>query len=126
MHDPRTSSALRTLADLTRVTEPQWSWSIRRLDAAGRLCLPGVIVSALGPGRWRVRWHHLALVVGPDTGDDGPRAVIDVRGPLTVPVWLRERGQDVLVGLDRSGLSLVVAPVELLDRLGDVLAGGAK
>ena len=127
MHDPRTSPALRSLSQLTVGVEPRrWMWSVRRLDAAGRLCLPRPIVEALAPGLRRLRWHHLALLVAADPTADGPPAVIDERGRLTVPEWLRQRDRDVLVGLDPTTNELLVAPVEVLDRLGDVLTGGLR
>ena len=127
MHDPRTSPALRTLADLTdERRDRRWSWSVRRLDAAGRLSLARPVVAALGPGPWHMRWHHLALLVEPGPADDGPGAVVDDRGRVTVPVWLRQRNRNVIVGLDHDGPTLLLAPVEVLDRLGDVLAGGVR
>jgi len=127
MHDPRTSPALRTLADLTDPpVERRWTWSVRRLDTAGRLCLARPTVAALGGGPWRLRWHHLALLIEPDPTGDGPPGAVDERGRLTVPVWLRHRGRDVLVCLGSSGPALLVAPVEALDRLGDVLTGGVR
>jgi hypothetical protein len=49
--------------------------------------------------------------------------MVDGRGRLTVPVWLRRRQPEVLVGLDIGGPRLLIAPVEVLDRLGDVLVG---
>jgi hypothetical protein len=126
MLDPRTSTALRALADLTaQPPPPRWAWTVGRLDAAGRLCLGSAVVGALGPGPWRLAWHHLALVVTPDPTGDGPTAEVDERGRLGVPGWLRQRGRDVLVGLDPTGPVLLVAPVEVLDGLGDVLAGRA-
>jgi hypothetical protein len=64
-----------------------------------------------------------ALLAEPDRPVDGPRAVVDDRGRLTVPVWLREHGRDLLVGIDHHGPALLVAPVEVLNRVGDVLAG---
>ena len=127
MHDPRTSPALRTLAHLTGDPPPaRWSWSVRRLDSAGRLCLTRSALAVLGPGPWRARWHHLALLVETDTSGQGPRATVDDRGRLTVPIWLRQRGRDVLVGLDHDQPGLLVAPAEVLDRLGDVLAGRSR
>lgn len=126
MHDPRTSTALRTLADLTGDPPPRrWSWSVGRLDAGGRLCLGRQTATALGNGPWRLRWQHLALVVAPGL-DDGRIAEVDDRGRLQVPAWLRQRGRDVLVGLDAEGPVLLVAPADVLDRFGDVLAGRVR
>ena len=66
MHDPRTSPALRTLAELTDEPPPRrWAWSVGRLDAAGRLCLGRPVVAALGTRAVAHRWHHLALLVEP-------------------------------------------------------------
>ena len=125
MHDPRTSPALRTLADLTSEPVPRrWSWSVRRLDDAGRLSLTRPTLTALGPSPWRLLWHHLAVVVEPDPSGGGPAAVVDNRGRLTVPVWLRHRSRDLLVGFDHERTVLLVAPIEVLDRFGEVLAGG--
>lgn len=38
-------------------------------------------------------------------------------------MWLRDRGPDVLIGADVAGLRILMAPVEVLDTFGDVLAG---
>jgi hypothetical protein len=125
MHDPRTSPALRTLADLTAAPpQRRWSWSIGRLDDAGRVSIGRDAVDALAPGPLTMSWHHLALLVEPADGSAATApVVVDGRGRLTVPVWLRRRQPEVLVGLDTIGPRLLVAPVEVLDRLGDVLAG---
>jgi len=41
MHDPRMSTALRHLADLTTDRRPPaWTWAISSVDAAGRVQLP--------------------------------------------------------------------------------------
>ena len=126
MHDPRTSTALRALADLTGDPPPRrWTWSVGRLDAGGRLCLGRQTVTSLGHEPWRLRWQHLALVVAPDLSN-GRLAEVDDRGRLQVPAWLRQRGRDVLVGLDREARMLLVAPVDVLDRFGDVLTGPVR
>lgn len=128
MHDPRTSPALRTLADLTAAPpQRRWQWSIGRLDGAGRVSIGQSAVDALGPRPLTTRWHHLALLVEPADGSPTTRTVlVDGRGRLTVPVWLRRRQPEVLVGLEVEGPVLLVAPVEVLDRLGDVLAGDIR
>lgn len=127
MHDPRTSTALRRLAELTGDQPPRlWAWSVGRLDHAGRLSLGRAATSLLGTRPLRLRWHNLALLV--DVAEDaaGPSVSIDERGRLLVPAWLRQRGRDVLVGLRAEEPQLLIAPVEVLDRLGDVLAEGAR
>jgi len=127
MHDPRTSPALRTLADLTDTpVARRWTWSIRRLDAAGRLCLGTAATNALRSSPLSVRWHHLALVVTIEAGGGRDHHVLDDQGRLLVPVWLRERGRDVVVGLDRAAPALLIASAQVLDRLGDVLTGGPR
>lgn len=109
MHDPRTSTALRTLARLTGDPPPRrWSWTIGRLDRAGRLCLGRVVADALGPGPPGLRWHHLALLVEPDWDLGGRVTSLDERGRVLAPAWLRERGRDVLVGLDLDGPTVLV------------------
>lgn len=80
-----------------------WHWSIGRLDRVGRLCLGQTTADALGPGPLGQRWHHLALLVEPDLHPAGPMASLDERERLLAPAWLRERGRDVLILLDREG-----------------------
>ncbi len=126
MHDPRTSTALRTLAELTGDPPPRrWTWSVGRLDTAGRVSLGPPAADVLGRGPLQVRWHRLALLVEP--GDNGESAAgtvtIDRRGRLLVPVWLRDRGSEVLIGADHASGRVLIAPIEVLDRFGDVLAG---
>jgi hypothetical protein len=127
MHDPRTSPALRTLAPLTGdPPAPRWTWSICRLDTAGRLCVPAAGVTALGPGPWSMRWHRLAVVLEADAEAVGQAVSIDGRRRLLVPVWLRQQGRHVLVGTDAVHARVLVAPIGVLDGLGDVLAGDQR
>ena len=127
MHDPRTSPALRTLAQLTGDPPPtRWTWSIGRLDTAGRISLGPQPAELLGSGALQLRWHHLALLVEPAQHEDAATVLIDRRGRLLVPTWLRDRGPDVLIGLERSRPRILVGPVEVLDRFGDVLAGNLR
>jgi hypothetical protein len=127
MHDPRTSPALRTLAQLTGdPPQRRWDWSLSRLDDAGRLSLGRAITDVVGFGPFGLRWHHLALFVEPDPPVGPQPAALDARGRLLVPAWLRDRGRHVLVGLDAFAPRLLLAPVAVLDGLGDVLAGGIR
>ena len=128
MHDPRNSTALRQLADLGPDPDPpRWRWGIVRPDPEGRLRLPAEARRALRfrPGhRHHVRGicHRFALVARVD--DAGASLVVDSRGRLTLPVWLR-RGTDraLVVGSDAAATTVVVAPIAVLDRLGELLAG---
>jgi len=127
MHDPRTSPALRTRSQVTGDPPPsRWSWSIGRLDTAGRLCIPATGAATLGPGPWSMRWHQLAVVLEADAEWTGQSVAIDGRRRLLVPAWLRRQGRDVLVGVDGRRARVLVAPVAVLDRFGDVLAGDER
>ena len=49
MHDARTSTALRQLADLGRDPDPPgWHWGIARAEVTGRLVLPAEARAARG------------------------------------------------------------------------------
>ena len=125
MHDPRTSPALRTLAELTRdPPRPRGTGAVaparRRRPARPRPPPP----HALGPGPWPMRWHHLALArrrpARPGRGrSDARRAAAG----SSCRCGCATADRDVLIGLDPTRPRLLVAPVEVLDRLGDVLAG---
>jgi bifunctional DNA-binding transcriptional regulator/antitoxin component of YhaV-PrlF toxin-antitoxin module len=131
MHDPRNSTALRQLADLGDDPEPpHWAWAVVRPDPAGRLCLPIEARGTLGvePGRrheLRGICHRVALVLRADGA--GAPIVVDGRGRLSLPTWLRRRtGGSLVVGTDRATAMLVIAPVAVLDGLGGILAGGSR
>jgi hypothetical protein len=130
MHDPRISTALRQLADLgDEPAGPRWSWAIVGLERIGRIRLPGPAMEALavdGGGVVRVRSTRSALVVRPE--GPGARAMVDGRGRMYVPVWLRHAAAGsrmLLVGAQVERGLVVVAAVGVLDGIGDLLAGGA-
>jgi hypothetical protein len=124
MHDPRTSTALRTIVDLTAGPPPsRWRWSIARLDDAGRVSLGPRAVDVIGSRPLRLRWHRLALLLDPPKDEEELTVLPDRRGRLLVPTWLRERGPHLLIGVDHEGPRILVAPAEVLDRFGDVLVG---
>lgn len=131
MHDPRSSTALRQLADLDADPDPlRWAWAIARVEATGRIVLPAEARAALGARvgeRLTVAGicNRVALVVRTD-GPGAPLSV-DGRGRLRVPAWLR-RGDvaAMLVGTHRAAATVMVAPATVLDGLGDVLAGESR
>jgi len=124
----RTSTALRQLADLGHQPDPpRWSWAIARLEPTGRLVLPVEARLALGltaGQRTTVRGicHRVALVL--DADGAGAAFVIDSRGRLLVPAWLRAgTASAVVVGTRQDPALVLVAPTTTLDTLGDLLAG---
>ena len=131
MHDPRTSTALRQLADLSTTPGPSaWVWAVARPDPEGRLRLPAAARHALGVRSGHQRevrgiCHRVALVVTP--AGTGTSLVVDSRGRLTIPVWLR-RGADrsLVIGVDHTAPIVVIAPVAVLDGVGNLLAGGPR
>lgn len=123
MHDPRTSTALRHLADVSREPPPlRWAWAIARIDAKGRVGLPREALELLGAGPCTVRWHRLAIVLQPSTTGRAP----DGRGRLLLPVRLRHPDAAYLIGTDRDRGRVVVALTSTLVGLGDVLAGADR
>lgn len=131
MRDPRTSTALRLLADLgTDPDPPRWAWAIARLEPTGRIVLPAEARDALGAGvgeRCAVRGicHRVALTLRPDGA--GAPMTVDGRGRVRVPAWLRRPGVDaLLVGTHRSVAVVVVAPATVLHGLGDALVGESR
>ncbi|MGI8663859.1 MAG: AbrB/MazE/SpoVT family DNA-binding domain-containing protein [Acidimicrobiales bacterium] len=133
MHDPRISTALRQLADLDLGPDPgppRWEWSVARVDAAGRIPFPAAARRALGvtPGTRTVLrgiGNRVSLVLAADCG--GAPIVVDGRGRLRVPAWLRRGpGASMLVGTRYDAPVVVVAPVATLDGLGDLLSGSSQ
>ncbi len=131
MHDHRTSTALRQLTDLGgELDPPRWAWAVVRLDAKGRVLLSPDARSALGVrlgDRTEVvgRCHRVAMVLQRDGG--GAPMVVDGRGHLRVPAWLRRGpGASMVVGTRYDAPVVVVAPATVLDGLGDVLAGSSR
>ena len=119
MHPPRTSSALRQLGELH--ADPgllQWEWAIATPDPQGRLRLPGVARAALdvvAGHRRELRGvcHRVGLVVRP--AGNGGVVVVDSRGRLTLPTWLRrDERRALLIGTATDAPLLVVAPVAVL------------
>ncbi|MEY2402706.1 MAG: hypothetical protein QOD38_257 [Acidimicrobiaceae bacterium] len=128
MHDLRTSTALRQLADLGHQPDPpRWSWAIARLEPTGRLVLPRearVALDVRSRERNTVRGicHRVALVL--QTGGAGAVMVVDGRSRLLVPTWLRTgTAAAVIVGTRHDVPIVVVAPTTTLDTLGDLLSG---
>jgi bifunctional DNA-binding transcriptional regulator/antitoxin component of YhaV-PrlF toxin-antitoxin module len=130
MHDARTSTALRQLADLGRDPDPpRWHWAIARVEATGRLVLPAEARSALGatsgqPSAVRGGCNRVALVLRTDGA--GAVIVVDRRGRLRLPVWLRRAAAgsgSLLVGTRHARPMVVIASTGVLDGLGDTLAG---
>ncbi len=123
MHDPRTSTALRHVADLSAKPPPsRWSWAIARLDTKGRVRVPRDALDLLGPGPWALRWHRFAVVL--QAGETGRTP--DGRGRLLLPMQLRQRDATYVIGSDRQRQLVVIAPSSTLDGLGDVLTGPAR
>ena len=131
MPDLRTSTALRQLADLGHHPDPpRWTWAVAHFDPAGRIALPSDARVALGArvgDRTEVRGvcHRISLVLSADGA--GAPMVVDGRGRLCVPVWLR-RGPcaSLVVGTNHATALVVVAPTTALDGLGDVLVGESR
>ncbi|MGH9212469.1 MAG: hypothetical protein ACRD2C_17605 [Acidimicrobiales bacterium] len=126
MHPQRTSTALRQLDDLGREPPPErWRWAVAKLQPIGRVALPPEARDAIGWSREetvvvRGRSRRLALVVR----RDGPGAAlgVDGRGRMYLPVWLR-RGDAVLVGARVDATLVVIAPVGVLDGMGELVVG---
>lgn len=131
MHDQRTSTALRQLADLAPEPEPpRWAWAIARVEPTGRIVLPAEARTALGAGAgsrvtMRGICSRVALVLRPD--GTGAPMTIDGRGRLRIPAWLR-RGESTLliVGSHTAAPTVLVAPTHVLDGLAHVLAGESR
>jgi hypothetical protein len=131
MPEPRIPTALHQLADLGRENLPsRWSWAIVGLERTGRIRLPAPAITALdvgAGGEVRMRSNRLVVVVRPD--GPGAAATVDGRGRLFVPVWLRQATFEmpvVLVGTATDSGLVVVAPVGVLDGIGDLLAGDVR
>jgi bifunctional DNA-binding transcriptional regulator/antitoxin component of YhaV-PrlF toxin-antitoxin module len=129
MHPQRTSTALRQLDDLGHHPAlSRWPWAVVKLEPIGRVVLPASARQALGatPGHSvevRAQGSRLAVVLR----RDGPGAAVSVdgRGRLYLPVSL-QRAAAVLVGTRSDARLVVVANVEVLDGIGDVLAGDRR
>jgi hypothetical protein len=131
MHDLTNSTALRQLADLGRQPDrSRWAWTIARPDPQGRLRLPGEARHVLGVEGGRravVRGvcHRVALVVA--AAGVGAPLVVDSRGRLGLPVWLRRGPSGALVvGTDVGARLAVIASASVLDGLGDLLVGASR
>ncbi len=131
MHPHRTSTALRQLGELHADPEPsRWAWAIATPDPHGRLRLPAEARTALqvrAGERQELRGicHRAGLVVRP--AGNGAVVVVDSRGRLTLPVWLRgDDDRALLIGSAHGSAMVVVAPVAVLAAFGDLLAGGAR
>lgn len=131
MHPPHSSSALRQLGEVHTDPGPsRWEWSIATPDPQGRLRLPAEARTALDLAaghRHELRGVcHRAGLVARLTGSGG-LVVVDGRGRLTLPTWLRREDQRaLLIGTATDVPLLVVAPVAALAALGDLLTGGGR
>jgi len=69
--------------------------------------------------------HRVALVVR--SAGAGAPMVVDSRGRLSLPAWLR-RGPvgSLVVGTDAGARLLVIAPAAVFEGLGDLLAGASR
>lgn len=69
--------------------------------------------------------HRVALVL--DAGSVGAAFIIDSRGRILVPAWLRTRtAAAVVVGTRGDPALVVIAPTTALDALGDLLSGAHR
>ncbi len=132
MPDTRTSTALRQLSDLGREPEPsRWSWAVRNYEPGGRIRLPVGARTAIGHRRGeRLVVHGLCqrvgLVIVADD-DDGARLVIDPEGRLMLPAWLRRGAErSLLIGSDSDASTVLIAPVNVLDAVGELLIGRSR
>lgn len=130
MHEARTSTALRQLSGLGREPDPPgWTWAVISPERTGRLRLPTRAYSALGaqPGT-AVRVVGLcqreALVLRRH-GDTRPMT-IDRRGRVYLPVAMRADRSTLLVGVNGGEGTVVIVATTVLERLGDVPAGGLR
>ncbi|MGI8662239.1 MAG: hypothetical protein ACR2LQ_03395 [Acidimicrobiales bacterium] len=129
MPNLRNSTALRQLADLGHEPDPPvWDWAVTRLEPSGRILLSvsaRAVLGALFDHRVDVwgRCRDATLVLGKEAS--GRRLSIDGRGRLYVPMLLR-RGPVpwLLVGANVADSIVVVAPISVLDGLGEQLAAG--
>lgn len=130
MHDPRTSTALRQLADLDLDPHlPVWDWAVVRLESCGRLRLPVEARAALGAGALGgdLRGVCHRDVLGLSAARGGRPMPIDGRGRLYVPAWLRQRSVPwLLIGANPADSTVVVAPTSVLDSLGNQLLGDVR
>jgi hypothetical protein len=132
MSDPRTSTALRQLADLGRERAPsRWSWAVRSHESGGRLRLPADAQAAIG---FRLgaslevtgRCQRVGLVIALDRSG-GASLTVDPWGRLMLPAWLRRGAErSLLIGSDIDGSVLVVAPTSVLDGVGELLTFGSR
>ena len=131
MHDLRTSTAIRQLADLDDGPDPPtWSWAVVALEPSGRVRLPTAACAALD-----AQLGHSVEVKGvcrsdvlvvPSAGA-GRQLMIDGRGRLYVPAWMR-RGDEtwMIVGTHHVDRVVVLAAPAVFDRVGDALIGASR
>ena len=130
MHNARTSTALRQLADLGATTsETPWRWSIVNLEPIGRIILPGHARQALthSPGEPGIRARAVRVAWLLNRGGAGTEAWVDGRGRVYLPAWLRSLcDHGVLVGTRSTDGVVVVGSTRLLDGFGDRLTGPVR
>ena len=131
MHDLRTSTALRQLADLDDGPNvPVWSWAVVALETSGRVRLPADACAVLStrPGdsvEVRGVCRRDALVLR--AAGDGRLLMIDRRGRLYVPAWVR-RGDvtSMIVGTHHVERVVVLATATAFDPIGEALIGTSR
>lgn len=123
MNHHRLPPVLRQLTEPV-AAESRWRWSTARIDPSGRLLLSVEARRVLGaePGTptvvsGRVEQDALVLRAGPGAGRD---LVVDRRGRLYVPVWLR-RHHTVLIGACDTRAAVVIVSSGLLDVTGEAI-----
>jgi len=132
MPDTRMSTVLRQLTDLGREPVPsRWCWAVRNYEPGGRIRLPAAARTAIGHRLGERRelrgiCQRVGLLITAGQ-PDGARFVVDQEGRLMLPAWLR-RGTDrsLLIGSDTANSTLLVAPVNVLDAVGDLLIGRSR
>jgi hypothetical protein len=126
MPDLRTGTALRQLHDLgPDPAEIRWRWAVARVEPSCRVVLRGEARVVLGAAsEVRGACNRVAFLLRPD--GPGAAVVIDGRGRVRLPAWLRGAALaagGVLVGIRRDPALVVVAPTGVLDGVGDILVG---
>ena len=133
---PRPPAALSLLHEVGGEPPPprwRWRWSIVTPEFTGRVMLPVEARRVLGVvagGGVTVRARCRGVALQLRSGGAGVALGIDGRGRMVVPVWLRRAAGSpgsVLVATRLGGAPVVlVAPIGVLDGLGDVLVGEGR
>lgn len=130
MHDSRTSTALRQLSGLGRAPDPPgWAWAVVTPEHTGRLGLPTAACAALGASvaaAMRVAGFCQGDALVLRRAGAGRPMTVDRRGRVYLPAAMRHQDAALLVGAHRGNDVVVIVPVTVLERLGDVLAAGFR